>query len=108
MNWTRVVIRVATVGVLVCAMQTTLPAETAKRQALVHPDPIYPSILKRYNVGGVVKIEIVVAPDGKVKTATLKGGDATLGQSALETVRLWKYTPADSESVLSIEFRFNP
>ena len=108
MNCSKVILRLLTVAVLICGIAPMLLGDTLNRQALVHPDPIYPTILKRYNIGGTVKLEIVVTPAGTVKSATLKGGDATLGQAAIDAVRHWKYAPAETESIISVEFRFTP
>jgi TonB family protein len=56
--------------------------------------PIYPDIAKQARLQGVVVLECLIAPDGKVRFArVLRGGAPVLDVAALQAVRQWEYTP---------------
>jgi TonB family protein len=77
------------------------------RKVVRRVEPVYPSVAKRINLSGTVKVVAVVAPDGKVKKVELVGGSPILGQAAEMAVFQWKYVPG-SESRETIELHFNP
>jgi TonB family protein len=60
------------------------------------------------NIQGVVRADVTVAPNGKVKSIDLKGGHPLLGQAAQDALRQWKWEPAARESIESVELRFHP
>ncbi|HLV85407.1 MAG TPA: energy transducer TonB [Candidatus Sulfotelmatobacter sp.] len=78
------------------------------RRVVQRVSPLYPSVAKRMNLAGTVKLVAVVGPDGKVKTVESVGGSPLLIQAARDAVTKWKYAPAASESRESVEFHFNP
>jgi len=49
----------------------------------------------------------VIAPNGKVKSASVLGGHPLLAQTALEAAKQWQYAPATSESSTTVVFNFN-
>lgn len=110
MKRTKLLLSLVAVGLLAGLVPTKSMAEETARKAVFHPDPTYPTIMKQNSLGVVkiVKLQIAVSPQGAVTKATVVGGDAVLAQSALEAVRQWKYTPAETESTLVVEFRFHP
>jgi TonB family protein len=55
--------------------------------------PVYPMIAQQARVQGYVIIEAVIGIDGRVKEATVLGGQAMLQEAALEAVKQWEYTP---------------
>jgi TonB family protein len=55
--------------------------------------PRYPDIAKQARLQGVVVIECLLSPDGKVRFARILRGVPLLNASALEAVRQWEYTP---------------
>lgn len=77
------------------------------RKVVRKVEPIYPSVAKRINLSGTVRVVAVVAPDGKVTKVELVGGSPILGQAAEMAVSQWKYV-AGSESRETIELHFNP
>jgi TonB family protein len=87
-----------------------LPAQAAPAERLrtAYVAPKYPSILKEHNIGGLVKVEIVLSPAGTVKKATVVGGNQVLGDFALEAVKQWKYAPASEETTSIVQFHFDP
>jgi len=58
------------------------------------------------NISGKVRIEVVIAPDGRVRSARVVGGHPVLVQSCLEAVKDWKYEPASEETTQIVEFEF--
>ena len=45
-----------------------------ERKLITRVEPQYPATLERLYIGGVVRLEVVVAPNGNVQSATLIGG----------------------------------
>jgi TonB family protein len=58
-------------------------------------------------LAGIVKIEVLVAPDGAVKSAEVKGGHPVLAQAAVNAVRKWKWEPAAHETRQLLEVKFD-
>jgi TonB family protein len=56
--------------------------------------PLYPDIAKQARLQGVVILECLISPDGRVRFARVVRGMApVLDAAALQAVRQWKYTP---------------
>ena len=81
---------------------------SSDRKVLTRVEPEYPDALKRLYIGGVVRVEVVVAPNGAVKSTKLLGGSPILGQSTMKAVKQWKYAPAASDEVLTVKLEFDP
>lgn len=60
---------------------------TGDRQLITRVNPDYPDAWKSLNLGGMVRVEALVAPDGTVRATRLLDGDSLLGQSAATAVR---------------------
>jgi TonB family protein len=58
-----------------------------------HVEPPYPPIAQSARVQGVVIIEIVIEPDGRVGTARVLRSIPLLDQAALDAVKQWEFTP---------------
>ncbi len=58
-----------------------------------HVDPVYPEIAVRANVQGIVVVECLVSPQGRVTDVRILRGIPLLNAAALEAVRQWAYTP---------------
>jgi TonB family protein len=80
----------------------------ASRKLISQVAPDYPPDLKRAAIGGVVRLDIVVAPGGKVDNIIVAGGNPILAESASRAVKQWKYAPANSTSNIRINVRFDP
>lgn len=78
------------------------------RKVLTRVEPEYPDALKRLYIGGVVRLEVVVAPSGAVRSTKLLGGSPILGQSTMKAVKQWKYAPAPSDETLTVKLEFDP
>ena len=70
--------------------------------------PTYPAVARAMNLTGTVKLEVMVEPEGKVKSIQVKGGNPLLAQAAQTAVREWRWEKSAAESTELVEFRFNP
>jgi TonB family protein len=68
--------------------------------------PAYPDLAKRLNVIGKVKLQVVIAQDGRVISTTAIGGNPILVQACDEAVRKWRFQPAAEETTQIVEFDF--
>jgi protein TonB len=55
--------------------------------------PVYPSIAQSARVQGMVIIEAIIGPNGKVQDAKVLRSIPLLDQAALEAVKQWEFTP---------------
>jgi TonB family protein len=83
-------------------------ADHAERKVLTKVEPVYPDLAKRMHLGGVVKVEAVVLPNGNVKSTRVVGGNPVLIESATDAIRKWKFQTASSESTESLQLTFEP
>jgi len=86
----------------------TRDQSAAERKVITRVEPDYPETLKRLYVGGVVRVEVVVTPNGAVESAKLLGGNPILGQSAMKAVKQWRYAPASSKEIVAVKLEFDP
>ena len=89
----------------------TLSAQTgstdeSKRKIKTKVAPAYPELAKRMSVGGKVKIEVVITPDGHVRSTRVVGGHPLLVQACQDAVKEWKFVPASEETTQIVEFTF--
>jgi TonB family protein len=82
--------------------------DSSDRKVITRVEPEYPDALKRLYIGGVVRVEVLVAPNGLVKSTRLLGGSPILGQSTMKAVKQWRYAPASSEETLTVKLEFDP
>jgi TonB family protein len=83
------------------------PAE-ADRKIVTKVIPEYPNIARVMHIQGSVRIDVLIEPDGKVKSFDAKGGHPVLVQSAEDALRRWKWEPAAHETHQVVELRFTP
>jgi TonB family protein len=83
-------------------------SEEGKRKVKTKVAPTYPELARRMNVSGRVKIEVIITPDGRVKSTRALGGHPLLVQTCLDAVKEWKFVAAPEETTQVIEFEFNP
>lgn len=80
----------------------------APRKVITRLTPFYPEFLKERNIGGVVRLSVVVTPSGSVKSVTPIGGNPILVDSAIESVKRWKYAPGENTDTLEVKIDFLP
>jgi len=78
------------------------------RKVLSNPVPVYPDVAKRMRLTGTVKVQIVIATDGRIKEKNFIGGHPVLVNAVEETLKNWKYAPASGETTTQLEFNFHP
>ena len=81
---------------------------TGSRKVTSRTLPAYPSVARGMHLGGIVKVEAVVAPNGTVKTVSIRGGAPILAGAAADAVRKWKWAPAARETREPVEVKFSP
>ncbi len=78
------------------------------RKVIDHPVPTYPVIAKHANLTGTVKVQAVIGPDGQVKDVKVIGGHPLFVDATLDALKRWKYAPSNSETTVTLEFKFSP
>jgi len=79
-----------------------------ERKVVSKVSPQYPNLARDIHIGGTVRVEAVVAPNGHVRTVEIVGGHPLLAQAAAHAVSQWRWEPAKSESRQLIELTFSP
>lgn len=108
-KWGRAILSLAASLVLFasCGLAQSGSGDEGKRKIKSKVAPVYPELAKRMNVAGKVKIEVVITPDGRVKSTRVIGGHPLLVQACQDAVKEWKFAPAPEESTQVVEFDFN-
>src|SRR2546429_7922492 len=91
----------------VCGFAQSGSTDESKRKVKTKTAPLYPELARRMNVSGKVKIEVVIAPDGRVKSTRVVGGHPLLVQACQDAVKEWKFVPAPEETTQVVEFEFH-
>src|SRR5258706_15821384 len=81
--------------------------DETKRKVKTKTTPMYPELAKRMNVAGKVKIEVVITPDGRVKTTRVVVGHPLLVQACQDAVKERELIPAPEETTQVVEFEFH-
>jgi protein TonB len=89
---------------MVSAQQSV--GEEGKRKIKSKVTPQFSDLARRMNLSGKVKVELVIAPDGHVKSSRALGGHPLLVQSCLDAVREWRFESGPEETAQVIEFEF--
>lgn len=95
-------LRVALLCALFFPAQTILSfsqePKAATRKVTVKVIAVYPELARKMHVTGSVKIEVVIRPEGTVKSAKLVGGSPIFVESAMTVVKQWRFEPANVET----------
>lgn len=100
-------LRKTLISLLIGACALACSAE--QRAVKLRVAPVYPEVAKRLRVTGVVKLEVTVDSDGKVKDIKTVSGNHMLSVAAEEAVQKWRFAAAaaDSTENLDIDFELN-
>lgn len=94
---------------LVLAQDSSVQEQTdTKRKVVNKVIPVYPDLARKMQIHGIVRVEVVIAPSGKVKMTHVIGGNPVLAQSAVGAIEQWKWTPAPQETQELVELSFHP
>jgi TonB family protein len=69
--------------------------------------PEYPAVLSRMGLGGVVRLQVNVAPDGTVQEIEVKGGGAILAEAAIKAVKQWKFPSSAQKKTIDVVVEFD-
>ena len=70
--------------------------------------PKYPRELKQNEIGGIVRLSIVINPNGSVTKISPIGGNPILVDAATLAVKQWKYVAADHPTTTEVQLDFIP
>lgn len=98
-------------AVVLAAAATTVRAQQSlpddgRRKVKSRVTPAYPELARRMNVAGKVKIEVIIAPDGHVRSSRPIGGHPLLVQACTEALKDWKFAASPEETTQILEFDF--
>jgi TonB family protein len=82
--------------------------EEITRKVKSKVSPAYPELARRMSISGVVKVQVVVAPNGSVKSTKVVGGHPLLVNAAVDAVKKWRFETASEETTGVVEFKFDP
>ena len=109
--WLGLVVATAVVAI-VCPVPAMAQQETKTEELTRKPktrvSPVYPDLARRMSISGTVRLAVVVAPNGQVKTTKAIGGHPILVNAAMDAMKQWKFEPAQAESTGVVEFKFQP
>jgi TonB family protein len=80
----------------------------AKRKIVSQVVPPYPELANKMQIRGTVRVEALVAPNGKVKSTQVVGGSPVLVKAAVDAIEKWKWQAAPQETKELIELNFHP
>ena len=104
------------VGILILALlpfaTTPLVAQQAQpdmhRKAVQKVMPSYPEMAKTMRLSGTVRVEVKVAPNGKVMSAAVLGGHPLLAVVAVDAARQFRFEAAPQQTEEVVTFNFQP
>ena len=95
-------------GVSLLRPVSAMAQQELGRKVKVKVSPTYPDIARRANITGTVKVAVVVAPNGTLKSTKIVGGHPLLASAALDALKKWKFEAASEDSSGIVEFKFEP
>ena len=78
----------------------------SQRRVVYKAAAVYPELAKRDHIRGVVRLEVVVGPNGTVKSTKPLGGAPVLIPSAIDAVRQWRFEAAPRETTEIVQIIF--
>ncbi len=92
--------------VMVCAPIQAQERADSGRKVVSKVMPAYPTMARDIGIRGTAKLEVLVSPNGSVKTIRPTGGHPLLVQAATKAVNSWRWEPTPRESTENVEVRF--
>src|SRR5208283_4557021 len=74
--------------------QVRVGGAVMSKKLIYQPRPAYPSAAKKAGIQGTVRLEVVIAKDGKVQDMKLRSGHPLLAKAAMKAVSKWRYPPS--------------
>ena len=82
--------------------------ESSGRKVLARAVPAYPPLAQKMGIGGAVKLQVLVSPNGTMKSAEVLGGHPLLVQASIATLSRFKWDAATHETKEIVTFNFHP
>ncbi|MGA8311427.1 MAG: TonB family protein [Terriglobales bacterium] len=104
----------AAIGVtLLCLLAASIPAVQSQnapnlRKLVYKVAPKYPPELKQNEIGGIVRLAVVINPNGSVAKISPVGGNPVLVDAATVAVKQWKYAASDHQTTTEVQLDFIP
>jgi len=106
-RWTRLALSAVAAAMFASsAPAQQVSSDEGKRKVKTKTAPSYPELARRMQVTGKVKIEVIITPDGRVRSTRVVGGHPLLVQACQDAVKDWKFVPAPEETTQIVEFDF--
>jgi TonB family protein len=102
-----IAVSVTALGIVACSFGQSGTTDAGKRKVRSKVSPAYPELAKRMSITGKVKIEVVITPDGHVKSSRVIGGHPLLVQACQEAVKEWRFAAGPEETTQIVEFDFS-
>jgi TonB family protein len=92
------------------ALTSPASSQTAPgvRKVVYKVAPKYPRELRQNEIGGIVRLSVVINPNGSVSKVTPVGGNPVLLDAATQAVKQWKYAPSDHPTTAEVQLDFIP
>ncbi len=78
-----------------------------KRKLLNHEPPAYPTLARNLSLDEILTVDVLVLPDGTVKTVSIVSGHPVLVQAATNTLLHWTWEPATHETHEVVQVKFS-
>lgn len=82
--------------------------QTGERTLLTRVEPEYPETLKKMGIGGSVRLQLTISPQGAVESVVVVGGNPIFVEVAVKAARQWVYAPSPSQTTLEVTIPFPP
>ena len=107
-RWARIAASFLTFIILASlTFSQTAVTDEGKRKVKSKTAPAYPELARRMSVSGKVKIEVIITPDGHVRSTRVLGGHPLLVQACQDSLKEWKFFPAAEETTQIVECDFH-
>ncbi len=88
------------------AVPSSAFAAEESRKIKQQTQPVYPELARNMHLQGSVKLEVVITPQGSVRSVKVLGGHPVLADAAEKAVKSWKYDAGQEETrTVTIDFK---
>ena len=86
--------------------QNATATTVSDRKVASRVTPAYPELAKKMHIHGIVKVEVIVRPNGSVKSTRVLGGNPVLVDAAQDAVGKWKFETSQGETTEVVQVSF--
>ena len=94
------------IGTLVPSSLTAQASQDDGRKIRKSVPAAYPELARKNNIHGMVRLQILITPEGKVKETKVLGGNPVLVDAFVQAVLKWEYEPAPRSSTIVVMGEF--